>query len=377
MPFHQCDTCGRNYGYKRNLASHVKEKHAVYQHWNCVKNDCKKTFVRRSTLSFHLSTIHGYTPLRAREFALRAPRGDVRSNVGGYYSDVSDDDTVFDIIQDIDEIRSIGGGDVNEGVQYVDLDEFDLPHYKDDITVDATVDDSKLLMADGAEKSSVIDTGALQESEMEAISGDETCDSVGDSNNVGGAIGSDVASASVGDSNNVGVAIGGDVERYLEGDSVKGDGDSDSGDGFETGDEWKCDFRESDYSANNDVSDECNSDNGDNDGENDAFSNDKVFNDGNGEVFDDGDNSVVNNGNGGAFSDEAGDGDDSDNDGGEEDDDDVILISSDDELAVERSQAITKTQTFVLTFRQRLRYLNGHVVSKALSMEKEYYEHFE
>ena len=358
MPFHQCDTCGRNYGYKRNLARHVKEKHAVYQHWNCVENDCKKTFVRRSTLSFHLSTIHGYTPLRAREFALRAPRGDVRSNVGGYYSDVSDDDTVFDIIQDIDEIRSIGGGDVNEGVQYVDLDEFDLTHYKDDITVDATVDDSKLLMTDGAEKSSVIDTGALQESEMEAISGDETCDSVGDSNNVG-------------------VAIGGDVERYLEGDSVKGDGDSDSGDGFETGDEWKCDFRESDYSANNDVSDECNSDNGDNDGENDAFSNDKVFNDGNGEVFDDGDNSVVNNGKGGAFSDEAGDGDDSDNDGGEEDDDDVILISSDDELAVERSQAITKTQTFVLTFRQRLRYLNGHVVSKALSMEKEYYEHFE
>ena len=156
--------------------------------------------------------------------------------MGGYYSNVSDDDTVFDIIQDIDEIRSIGGGDVNEGAQYVDLDEFDLTHYKDDITVDATVDDSKLLMTDVAVKSSVIDTGALQESEMEAISGDvacdsvgssnnvgvaiggdEACDSVGDSNNVGGAIGSDVACASVGDSNNVGVAIGGDVERFGRG----------------------------------------------------------------------------------------------------------------------------------------------------------------
>ena len=171
----------------------------------------------------------------------------------------------------------------------------------------------------------------------------------------------------------------------LEGDSVKGDGDSDSGDGFETGDEWKCDFHESDYSANNDVSDECNSDNGDNDGKNGAFSNDEVFNDengevfndGNGEVFDDGDNGEVSNVNCGAFSDEGDDGDHSDDEGGEDDDDDIILISSDDEFAVERSQVITKIQTFVLTFRQRLRYLNGHVVSKARSMEKEYYEHFE
>ena len=281
--------------------------------------------------------------------------------MGGYYSDVSDDDTVFDIIQDIDVIRIIGGGDVKEGVQYVDLDEFDLTHNKDDIIVDAAVDASESLMTDGAETSSVIDTGVLQESETVAIGGDVACDSVGNSNNVGVAIGDDEACDSVGDSNNVGVAIGGNVERYLEGDLVKGDGDSDSGDGFETGDEWKCDFRESDYSANTDVSDECNSDNGDNDGANGAFGNDEVFSDGNGEVFDDGDNGEVNNVNGGAFSYEGGDGDDSDNDGGKEDDDDVILISSDDELAVERSQVITKT--FVLTFRQV--YLNGHVVSKA------------
>ena len=95
---------------------------------------------------------------------------------------------------------------------------------------------------------------------------------------------------------------------------------NESQDGIETGDDWNCDFSE------NYVSDE----NGLND---------------------------------------------NDNDDGGDDDDEAILISSGDEGAVELSELQTKTQTFVLTFRRKSKYLNGQIVSQAVSLEREYYEH--
>ena len=66
---------------------------------------------------------------------------------------------------------------------------------------------------------------------------------------------------------------------------------------------------------------------------------------------------------------------DDDVDDGADDDEDAILVSSGDEMAVERSEAKSKTQTLVLTFRRELNYPNGQIVSQAVSMEKEYYEH--
>ena len=86
MPIHQCYTCSKNYSNKRKSTRHMKEKHADYEHWNCVEADCTTTLIRRSTLSHHLSTIHGYTLLRAREFALTSMRGDVCFN--SYYEDM-------------------------------------------------------------------------------------------------------------------------------------------------------------------------------------------------------------------------------------------------------------------------------------------------
>ena len=64
---------------------------------------------------------------------------------------------------------------------------------------------------------------------------------------------------------------------------------------------------------------------------------------------------------------------DNDDDDGEDDDDKAILISSGDEGAVELSQLKTKTQKFVL--RRRFKYLNVQIVSQAVSLEREYYEH--
>ena len=95
---------------------------------------------------------------------------------------------------------------------------------------------------------------------------------------------------------------------------------SDSQDGFETGDDWEIDSSERDNSDENGLSDD--------------------------------------------------DGDD-----GADDGEDAILISSGDEMAVERSEVKTKAQTLVLTFRRKSQYANGQLISQAVSMEKDYYEH--
>ena len=66
---------------------------------------------------------------------------------------------------------------------------------------------------------------------------------------------------------------------------------------------------------------------------------------------------------------------DDDGDDGADDGEDAILISSGDEMAVERSEVKTRTQTLVLTFRRKYQYSNGQLISQAVSMEKDYYEH--
>ena len=60
---------------------------------------------------------------------MRAPRGDI--HVRGYYEDISDEDSVFDIINEINDIRGVR--DANELQQSI-LD-FDLEYYQDDITL--------------------------------------------------------------------------------------------------------------------------------------------------------------------------------------------------------------------------------------------------
>ena len=42
-------------------------------------------------------------------------------------------------------------------------------------------------------------------------------------------------------------------------------------------------------------------------------------------------------------------------------------------MAVERSEVMTKTLVF--TFRRKSQYSNGQLISQAVTMEKDYYEH--
>ena len=62
----------------------------------------------------------------------------------------------------------------------------------------------------------------------------------------------------------------------------------------------------------------------------------------------------------------------------QEQDETVIVISSDDEVddgVMVVSNSRTVVQTFVLTCRRTMRYVNDHVVDSGLTFEKEFYQH--
>ena len=374
MPIHHCDTCGRNYTLKRNLRRHVLEKHSKdYEHWNCVEPDCAKTFIRRTTLAYHLRTIHGYTQIRAGEFSLRALRGDVQVN--SYYENISDDDSVFDVINDIQEMRNVGvDGDIP-------LDDIDIPmdYIQDDLVLhcdgeekDDSTENGEVVKADNEEsvtlcgreekddstengevvKTDNEETVTLSDGEGRKISvvvcdvnidgpisdddihvnnelmmHDEVYLDYGDAD-IDGEVNcaidsSDAANLSDKMSNSEdAVSFDGCAVESVDGAAVSEakEDESDSQDGFETGDDWGIDFSEHDKSDEIELSDDDSNDDAD-DGE------------------------------------------------------DLILISSGDEMAMEHSEVKTMMQTFVLTFRRKSTYSNGQLIGQADSMEQDYYEH--
>ena len=71
-------------------------------------------------------------------FSVRALRGDTQAN--NYCEDISDDDSIFDVINDIQEMRNVGGdGDIPQDV--IDLH---VDYHQDEIA----------LNCDGGEKRS-------------------------------------------------------------------------------------------------------------------------------------------------------------------------------------------------------------------------------
>ena len=58
-------------------------------------------FVYRGYLSKHLMLKHGFNKLEAHATACQAPRGDIQPEE--YYDDVSDDDTILDLIDEMDK----------------------------------------------------------------------------------------------------------------------------------------------------------------------------------------------------------------------------------------------------------------------------------
>ena len=101
-----CDSCGRLFTNKRNLVRHISEKHVVQKFWSCCV--CAAKIVRRSNLVSHLERRHQFTKLEARRSAVaavqRLPGPQLQRDV---YIDVSDDDSILDIVAEIDSMHDI------------------------------------------------------------------------------------------------------------------------------------------------------------------------------------------------------------------------------------------------------------------------------
>ena len=85
---------------------HIKVRHDQVEHCKCVENGCSSKFIRRGYVSRHLVWTHSYSRSDAREAALTAPRGD-RPNQHGGLEDISDDDTILDLLAERDKTANV------------------------------------------------------------------------------------------------------------------------------------------------------------------------------------------------------------------------------------------------------------------------------
>ena len=181
-----CDTCGKVYVYKRNLTRHMTVSHGGLEHYNCVIYGCGSTFIRRDYLKRHLMLHHGYDETTARECSLNACRADQQEDA--YYENVSDDDSILDLIAEADgsaynqEYNEIlGQFNVNQlkDNSVNDKERYDISHWISDISDDDCVDSQGINDADsvsdrgGCNANSDSDTISLMSDVHDGLSGDE------------------------------------------------------------------------------------------------------------------------------------------------------------------------------------------------------------
>lgn len=104
-----CDICNREYKYKKNTKRQLTEKHSpTYEYWNCTEDGCKYRFIRKGYVFNHLHKVHHLTEDSARIKDIDTKRGDISQIQEQEYEDISDDDTVLDLIQDLGDLIDTG-----------------------------------------------------------------------------------------------------------------------------------------------------------------------------------------------------------------------------------------------------------------------------
>ena len=181
-----CDTCGRVYEYKCNLTRHITVSHGGLEHYNCVIYGCGSTFIRRDYLKRHLMLHHGNDATTVCECSLNACRADQQEDA--YYENVSDDDSLLDLIAEADgsaynqEYNEIlGQFNVNQlKDNFVnDRERYDVSHWISDISDDDCVDSQGINDADSVtdrgefNANSDSDTISLMSDVHDGLSGDE------------------------------------------------------------------------------------------------------------------------------------------------------------------------------------------------------------
>ena len=99
-----CDTCNRVYKYWKNLLRHMREKHdPSHESFQCVEDGCERKFIRREYMRIHLQKSHGYEKADAIRAVLNVSKDNKENE--DEFEDVSDNDTVFDLMDELDKIQ--------------------------------------------------------------------------------------------------------------------------------------------------------------------------------------------------------------------------------------------------------------------------------
>ena len=151
-----CNTCNKVYKYKKNLTRHMNEKHnPFYEHWNCVLENCSSVFIRKEYLCNHLEKFHGYNRAEAISAALNATRGDQGYN--DELEDISDDDTVFDLLEELEELENVTKKNVNQNQDNC----FDIDDILSDVSDNSSSNKESDLSVKGDGEFSESDTGSI------------------------------------------------------------------------------------------------------------------------------------------------------------------------------------------------------------------------
>ena len=301
---------------------------------------------------------HGYSSLRGRELACTAPRGDrVRPT---YYEDISEDESVFELIDDMQRIRSHDETIADFELGY--FDDITLGNLEDAAIVSDIVKGGNSSDYDAAIVSDIVDGG--NSSDYDAAIGSDIANG-GKSSDNDAAIVSDIANG--GNSSDDDAAI---VSDIVDGGNSSDDDAAIVSDIVDGGNSSDCEAAI--------VSDKANGGNFDSDCEA-ASVGDNSVNGGNVLINDHVEDEVVDRYNIESYSDVSEDGfstDDSWNVSDSEEGYGVIIIDSDDDTALVPSTLMTRTQTFVFTIRRETQYVDGHEMNAIFTMERYYYENW-
>ena len=146
----QCDTCGKFCACKRNIVRYVKEVHSstAEEHWNYPEFRCSSNFVRRRSLAKHLMKSHGHDRLTASAKAVNAQRGDRMEYYEKEMEDVSADDSILDVPDDIEELKNTGVQPVTDQNNNDVFDKYVKPGNVKSISDLEDISDSDLLNVD-------------------------------------------------------------------------------------------------------------------------------------------------------------------------------------------------------------------------------------
>ena len=316
-------------------------------------------FVRRSYLSKHLMLKHGFNKLDAHSTACQAPRGDIQPEE--YYDDVSDDDTILDLIEEMDQEQY--------EQHYMDsISNFKIPDLNNNDVSTSSVNIRNEEMA--SDKNSFQVIMCDQYSDISSIS---NSDQKSDNDKMSSELDYFDENVYYSDDSPV-VAVNGDeADKLNDGDEADELREGDEADELNEG-------AEADELREGDEADELNEGaeadelrEGDEADElNEGAEADELCEGDEADELREGDE--VDELNEGDEADELSEGDEADEFGNSDSEDDIIIIDSDDEYAIVPSNMHQRIQTFVYTIRRDTTYIGGRQIDVKTYAERNYYE---